>query len=69
MSRCSNCGCRTNNGVCSNCQEEYYILENQSEYIEGPLSNDFIEKAKKQEKEVRRERKEKKRNKERKLSE
>ncbi len=42
---CSDCGCRTNKGVCSNCQEELYIMEFQSEFINKPLSEDFIKKA------------------------
>ena len=42
---CEDCGCRTNNGVCSNCQEELYILENQYEYMDKPVSKDFIDKA------------------------
>lgn len=45
---CSDCGCRTSNGVCSNCQEELYIMENQSEFITEPLSEGFIKKANEQ---------------------
>lgn len=47
---CEDCGCRTNNGICSNCQEELYIIENQSEFIEEPLSKEFTDKAKEQRK-------------------
>ncbi|MDD4804160.1 MAG: hypothetical protein PHN69_03215 [Candidatus Pacebacteria bacterium] len=47
MSYCEDCGCKLNNGICSNCQEELYIIENQSEYIES-LSKEFINKAKEQ---------------------
>lgn len=50
---CEDCGCRTSNGVCSNCQEELYILENQGEYIDFPLSNEFMAKAAKQAREVK----------------
>ena len=48
MNYCENCGCRTNNGICSNCQEELYILMFQDEYIEYPISDEFIIKATKQ---------------------
>lgn len=48
-SYCSDCGQRTcSAGVCSNCQEELYILENQSDVIDVPLSDEFIEEAGKQ---------------------
>lgn len=48
-SYCPDCGQRAcNAGVCSNCQEELYILENQSDTIGVPLSNEFIEEAGKQ---------------------
>ncbi len=47
MSYCSDCGCRLNNGICSNCQEELYIIENQNEYCES-LSDEFINKAREQ---------------------
>lgn len=46
---CAYCGCRTSNGVCSNCQEELYIIENQAEFIDRPLSEDFLKKANEQE--------------------
>jgi len=45
---CEDCGCRTSNGICSNCQEELFIIEEQSEFIDKPLSDEFIEKAKEQ---------------------
>jgi len=48
MGRCKDCGCRTEGGVCSNCQEELYIIQNQSEFITEPLSDNFIEKAEEQ---------------------
>jgi hypothetical protein len=41
---CEDCGCRTSSGVCSNCQEELYIMNEQSEFL-GPLSDDFVSKA------------------------
>ena len=48
MTYCKDCGCKVYGGICSNCHEELYIIENQSEYIDTPLSNDFLKKAKKQ---------------------
>lgn len=45
---CPECGCKTNNGVCSNCQEELYIIENQGEFIDN-LSQEFLVTAKEQE--------------------
>lgn len=41
---CENCGCRTSNGVCQNCQEERYIFENQYEYMDKPISEEFMKK-------------------------
>jgi len=49
---CPDCGGRTSNGVCSNCQEELWILENQSEYIDE-VSQEFADKAKEQQKELK----------------
>ena len=46
--KCENCGCTMTNGLCSNCQEEAYIMENQYEYIDFKLSDNFIEKAERQ---------------------
>ncbi len=45
---CQDCGCKLNNGICSNCQEELYIIENQSEFITEPLSDEFVKKAEEQ---------------------
>jgi hypothetical protein len=42
---CSDCGCRTERGICSNCQEELFIVEYQSEFIDKPLSDEFVHKA------------------------
>ena len=41
---CEDCGCRMYGGICSNCQEELYILENQSDCL-GPISDEFMETA------------------------
>ncbi len=48
---CPDCGSRTGGGICSNCQEELWILENQSEYIDE-VSQEFADKAKEQQKEL-----------------
>ena len=53
MDSCPDCGCGTSNGVCSNCQEELYIIENQSEYIIEPLSDDFSRRARQQQEYIR----------------
>jgi len=45
---CEDCGCRTTGGICSNCQEELYIFENQHEDMETPVSDKFVEKIKEQ---------------------
>ena len=44
MNRCEFCGCRTNNGTCSYCMEELYIIENQADYILEPVSDEFTKK-------------------------
>lgn len=52
-SYCDDCGQRAvSHGVCSNCQEELYILENQSEFIEEPLSDEFMDEAARQQRYV-----------------
>jgi hypothetical protein len=38
---CEDCGCRTSGGVCSNCQEELYIVNEQADCIDQPLSAEF----------------------------
>ena len=57
MNHCENCGCPLNHGICSNCQEEAYILGHQAEYIDFQLSDQFIERAKDREAEIKRNRK------------
>jgi hypothetical protein len=47
-SYCSDCGCKTDRGICSNCQEELYILQNQSDDIFLPVSETFAKKAREQ---------------------
>ena len=57
MPSCPDCGCRINNGICSNCQEELYILENQAEFIDRPVSDGFAEEAKQQKEYLRKRKK------------
>lgn len=45
---CEDCGTRLYGGVCSNCQEELYIVENQYEHIDKPLSPQFLQKVEEQ---------------------
>jgi hypothetical protein len=49
---CEDCGCKMSGGICSNCHEELFIMENQSEFIDFPLSEEFLQKADKQKKET-----------------
>jgi hypothetical protein len=51
---CPECGCFRSGGVCSNCQEELYILREQSEYISDPVSDAFAEQAEEQARELKR---------------
>ena len=48
---CENCGTKLSHGICPNCQEELYIVEEQYEDL-GPLSDAFVEKVRQQRKEV-----------------
>lgn len=46
MAYCEDCGYGpTSNGICSACQEELYIVEFQSDVIDEPLSDEFMERA------------------------
>jgi hypothetical protein len=45
---CPDCGCRRHSGICSNCQEELYILTNQREDMEKPVSQEFLDEADRQ---------------------
>lgn len=45
MSRCEDCGCGLSYWVCTNCHEEYYIQNYQTEYTDPPFSKEFIDKA------------------------
>lgn len=60
MSRCEDCGCRlSSSGVCSNCHEELYILEEQAEFVER-VSPEFQTKAEEQKRKIEEARKGKK---------
>lgn len=49
MSYCDDCGCRMSGGICSNCDEELYILTHQAEDLDDVrLSDEFLSKAKEQ---------------------
>jgi hypothetical protein len=45
---CEDCGCRRHGGICSNCQEELYILTNQRADMERPVSEEFLDAADRQ---------------------
>jgi hypothetical protein len=48
-SYCPDCGSRAcNKGICSNCQEELYIMEFQDEEGDYPFSDGFREEAERQ---------------------
>lgn len=49
---CEDCGTKMYGGICSNCQEELYIIENQSDAIDWPLSEEFTDKAAEQRREI-----------------
>ena len=44
MKYCEDCGCHLSNGICSNCQEELYIYNEQYEEDPFPMSAEFKEK-------------------------
>ena len=44
---CEDCGCKVY-GICSNCHEEHYIMENQYHEDPWPVSKEFLDKAKEQ---------------------
>lgn len=52
MSYCPDCGNAMEGGICSNCQEELYILTYQADDIDQPVSDDFAAKARKQKEEI-----------------
>jgi hypothetical protein len=44
---CEDCGCRVYNGICTNCQEELWIEETQTEFL-PELSEEWKEKVSEQ---------------------
>jgi hypothetical protein len=51
--KCENCGTILEGGICSNCQEELFIVTYQSEFIDKPLSKEFLDKVEEQEDELK----------------
>ena len=41
MSKCLDCGCGMDGGICSNCHEALYIQTFQSDSMVEPVSNEF----------------------------
>lgn len=39
---CENCGTKMSDGICSQCAEELFIYEFQSEYLPDVLSDEFM---------------------------
>ena len=52
MSKCLDCGCGLNGGICSNCHEELYIETYQGEYMDNMPSREFHEKAMQQQNQI-----------------
>jgi len=50
---CMNCGTKLSNGICQRCQEEFYIVTEQYEFLPDSLSEDFIDKVKRQKEDVK----------------
>jgi hypothetical protein len=56
MDFCPNCGCKRFEGACVNCHEETYIFQ---QHLEDPcceLSDEFMDKVRRQKREIERER-------------
>ena len=49
---CGDCGTKLWGNKCPNCHEELIIIEEQSEFIDFPLSEDFLEKARHQREQI-----------------
>ena len=50
---CMNCGTKLSNGICQWCQEELFIVNEQYEFLPDSLSEDFIDKVKRQKEDVK----------------
>lgn len=53
MAHCENCGTKMSNGYCTNCHEEAYIMDFESEYMDRQPCDEFQALADKQRKEIR----------------
>jgi hypothetical protein len=53
MSRCLDCGCYLEGGICSNCHEALFIQTYQSEYMVEPVSREFAAEASQQAKTIK----------------
>jgi hypothetical protein len=49
---CPNCGCKMSSGICSNCNEELYILTFQTDDLPEEISPEFMQKAEEQRKKL-----------------
>lgn len=54
MRTCEDCGCRVYGGICTNCQEELYIMETQYHEDPFPISKEFMNKVQEQKDEIER---------------
>lgn len=45
---CPDCGTKYSDGYCPNCQEEAFIYETQTEFLPDRLSEEFMNKVRKQ---------------------
>lgn len=52
MTRCENCGCILEAGICSNCHEELFIMTFQGEHMQYPISDEFQDRAAEQSREI-----------------
>ncbi len=50
---CEDCGTKMYGGICSNCQEELFVYENQYEDMDKPISDEFMEKVSEQRQKAR----------------
>ena len=56
-SRCEDCGCILEGGICSNCHEELFIQTYQAEDAPSGFSKEFTDKAAEQSAEIERRKK------------
>lgn len=48
MAYCEDCGTRLSDGICPNCSEELFIFDTQYEFMDQPISDEFMEKVSEQ---------------------